>query len=211
MEKLFCNDCGRDTNHQVVQSHTKTYWPEYTPGMQIDYAKGTWEIIQCAGCDRVSFRELLFTSEEWGPTETCYPEADKDRLAVKSFRQVPDNINRIYKESIRSFNIGNFILCSVGLRAVIEGICEEAITTEEAKNLDKKIDELHKQGILAKKHAKILHALRSIGNKAVHELSTPPQDDLKAAIEIVEHTLENLYGLSAKGYWLLEKNKKTKR
>ena len=209
--KLFCNFCRRYTNHRVVQSHGQTYTPEDDPDMPVDYVEGTWEIIQCAGCDWGSFRELLFTSEDLEPTETCYPEADKDRLAVKTFRQAPDNINRIYKESIRSFNIGNFILCSVGLRAVIEGICEEAITTEEAKNLCKKIDELHKQGILAKKHAKILHALRSIGNKAVHELSTPPQDDLKAAIEIVEHTLENLYGLSAKGYWLLEKNKKTKR
>ena len=56
--------------------------------------------------------------------------------------------------------------------------------------------------------AEILHALRFIGNEAVHELTAPPEDDLKAAIEIVEHTLENLYGLSAKGYSLLAKKQK---
>ena len=87
MEKLFCNDCGRDTNHQVVQSHTKTYWPEDTPGMEIDYAKGTWEIIQCAGCDRVSFRELWWHTSEDGvsnegpvPTVYRYPEADTEEF-----------------------------------------------------------------------------------------------------------------------------------
>ena len=179
--------------------------------MPVDYAEGTWQIVQCAGCDRVSFRELWLTSEHWAtnedPTEHRYPEVDKDQVPVKSFRQAPDNINRIYKESIRSFNIGNYILCAVGLRAVIEGICEDVMTTEDAKNLEKKIDDLHEQGILSKKHAEILHAFRSIGNKAVHELSAPPKDDLIAAIEIVEHTLENLYGLSAKG-WLLKKTKK---
>ena len=206
--KLPCNFCGQQTNHEVVRSHTQSHWFEDNPDMQIDYAKHTWEIIQCAGCDLVSFRELLSTSEEWGPTETRYPEADKDQLAAKSFLQVPANIYRIYRESIRSFNIGNHILCAAGLRIVIEGICEDAMTTEDAKNLDKKIDDLHEQGILSKKHAKILQTLRSIGNKAVHELRPPQKDDLKEAIEIVEHTLENLYGLSEKGNKLLAKKEK---
>ena len=220
MEKLFCNDCGRDTNHQVVQSHTKTYWPEDTPGMEIDYAKGTWEIIQCAGCDRISFRELWHTSEDCvsneGPVPTVYryPEADKDQLAVKSFRQAPYNIYRIYRESIQSFNIGSYILCAAGLRAVIEGICEEEIakneqmTSKKFSTLEKKINGLHEKKILSERHAEILHALRFIGNEAVHQLTAPHEDDLKTAIEIVEHTLENLYGLSAKGYGPLAKKQK---
>ena len=212
--KLFCNSCRQHTNHKVVQSHTKTYCPEDTPRMQIDYAKGTWEIIQCAGCELVSFQESWLTSEDWvpneGPVPTVYryPEADKDQVPVKSFRQAPYNINKIYEESIQSFNMGNYILCAAGLRIVIEGICEEAMTTEKPKNLEKKIDALHEQGILSKKHVEILHALRFIGNEAVHELTAPPEYDLKAAIEIVEHTLENLYGLSAKGYRLLAKRQK---
>ncbi len=184
--------------------------------MPVDYAEGTWEIIQCAGCELVSFQESWLTSEDWvpneGPVPTVYryPEADKDQVPVKSFRQAPYNINKIYEESIQSFNIGNYILCAAGLRIVIEGICEESMTTEKPKNLnlEKKIDALYEQGILSKKHAEILHALRFIGNEAVHELTAPPADDLKAAIEIVEHTLENLYGLSAKGYWLLAKTQK---
>ena len=215
MKKQYCNSCRQPTNHKVVQSYSDIYRREDNSEMPVDHAEGTWEIIQCVGCETVSFRVLWLTSEHWAtnedPTEYRYPEVDKDQVPVKSFRHAPANIYRIYRESIQSFNIGSYILCAAGLRIVIEGICEEVMATEETKNLDKKIDELHKQGILSKKHAKILQALRSIGNKAVHELSTPPQDDLKAAIEIVEHTLENLYGLSAKGYWLLEKNKKTKR
>ena len=214
--KLFCNRCGGDTNHKVIKSHSQTYWGEDDPDMQIDYAKGTWEIIQCAGCDRVSFQELWHTSEDWvsneGPVPTVYryPEADKDQLDdAKSFRQAPYNINRIYKESIQSFNIGNYILCAAGLRIVIEGICEEAMTTEKPKNLEKKINALHEQGILSKKHAEILHALRFIGNEAVHELTAPSADDLKAAIEIVEHTLENLYGMSERGRRLLAKTQKS--
>lgn len=220
--KLFCNRCRRDTNHTVIQSHSQTYWHDDDPDISVDYAKHTWEIIQCAGCELVSFREILSTSEEWEPTETRYPEADKDQLVVKSFRQASYNINRIYRESIRSFNIGNYILCTAGLRAVIEAICAKANVKsglvekkegektykKKKKNLEGKIEGLHQKGILLKKHAEILHALRFIGNDAVHELSTPPIDDLKEAIEIVERTIENLYELPEMGYRLLAKKTK---
>ena len=212
--KLPCNRCRQDTNHTVIQSHSQTCWHDDDPDIPVDYAKHTWEIIQCAGCELVSFRELLSTSEEWGPTETRYPEADKDQLVVKPFRQASYNIKRIYRESIRSFNIGNYILCAAGLRAVIEGICEEEIakneqmTSNKLDTLEKKINGLHEKKILSERHAEILHALRFIGNEAVHELTSPPEDDLKAAIDIVEHTLENLYRLSAKGYGLLAKTQK---
>ena len=76
--------------------------------------------------------------------------------------------------------------------------------TKKLYTLEKKINSLQKEKILAEEHAEILHALRFIGNEAVHELTAPPEKDLKVAIEIVEHTLENLYGLSAKGYRLLQ-------
>lgn len=220
MEKLPCNSCRQHTNHKVIRSYCQPYWPEDDPRMQIDYAKGTWEIIQCAGCDKVSFREIWHTSEDEvsneGPVPTVfrYPEADKDQLTVKSFRQAPYNIYRIYEEPIQSFNIGNYILCAAGLRAVIEGICEEEIakngqmSSKKLGTLQKKINGLHETKILSERHAEILHALRFIGNEAVHQLTAPPEDDLKAAIEIVEHTLENLYGLSAKGYGLLVKTQK---
>ena len=214
MEKLFCNSCRQPTNHKVVHFYSQTYWPEDNPDMPVDYAKRTWEIIQCAGCDLASFRELLVTSEDWSPDrgpepqETRYPEAGPDQLEVKSFFHVPEKIDRIYRESIESFNIRNYILCAVGLRAVIEGICKDAMRNcEDAKkNLEEKIEGLHKKGILTETHAKILHTLRFIGNEAVHELSTPPKDGLKEAIAIVEHTIENLYVLPQGKYRSPKKN-----
>ena len=54
--------------------------------MQIDHAEGTCEIIQCVGCETVSFRELWLTNEDWVPnegpvpTEFRYPEADTEEF-----------------------------------------------------------------------------------------------------------------------------------
>ena len=146
--KLFCNTCRQHTNHKVVQSYSDTYRREDNPEMPVDHAEGTWEIIQCVGCETASFRMLWLTSEHWAtnedPTEHRYPEVDKDQVPVKSFRQAPYNINRIYEESIQSFNIGSYILCAAGLRAVIEGICEEEIAKNEQMT-SKKFSTLEKK------------------------------------------------------------------
>ena len=226
--KLFCNTCRQHTKHKVVQSYSQTYRLEDNPGMSVDYANGTWEIIQCAGCELVSFQESWLTSEDWvpdqGPVPTVYryPKAEEDQLAVKYFFEAPAYIYRIYRETIQSFNIESYILCAAGLRAVIEGICEKENVKsglvekkiggktfpKKEENLEGKIEGLHQKGILSKKHAEILHALRFIGNEAVHKLNTPPRDDLKEAIEIVEHTIENLYVLSERGHRLLAKKQK---
>ena len=84
--RLFCNYCKQHTNHEELKSHSQTYWPKDDPDMPVDYAEGTWQIVQCAGCDRVSFRELWHTSEDGVspegpvPTEFRYPEADIEKL-----------------------------------------------------------------------------------------------------------------------------------
>ncbi len=48
---------------------------------------------------------------------------------------------------------------------------------------------------MTKRHATILHKHRFLGNEALHDLEAPTRDSLTAAIEIVEHTLENVYEL----------------
>ena len=61
-----------------------------------------------------------------------------------------------------------------------------------------KIEGLHEKGLLTRQHSEILHEHRFLGNDAVHDLKQPTQDELKLAIQIVEHTLENLYELKDK-------------
>jgi len=113
---------------------------------------------------------------------------------------------------IDAFNHGLFILCAGGLRACIEGICiSEGIkdgpveivkagvkVIKRKKDLQGQISGLFEKGLLTKKHAEVLHEHRFLGNEALHELDSPSKSELILAIEIVEHTLENLYELSPK-------------
>ena len=51
---------------------------------------------------------------------------------------------------------------------------------------------------LTQPSAQTLHEHRYLGNSAVHELARPSTDELKLAVEIVEHVLEQLYELPEK-------------
>jgi hypothetical protein len=74
-------------------------------------------------------------------------------------------------------------------------------------NLQGKIEGMAEAGLLTRKHAEILHEHRFLGNEAVHELQRPSREELKLAVEVVEHTFDNLYELPDKADQLRWKRK----
>ena len=123
-------------------------------------------------------------------------------------------MRRIYRETIDSFNIDSNVLAAAGLRAIVEGLCASLGVTDGPKeitkndgtteikrftNLEGKIAGLHEKGFLTEKSSDILHEHRYLGNDAVHELSQPSKDELRLAIEIIEHAFESIYQIPQKG------------
>ena len=235
--KAFCSTCTNETNHLVMQS------VDTSDSEDVDIGSGdmltiswsdNYQIIQCQGCDSVSFRHLNWFSEHeqyyWpdyycnGITSKLYPKRAKGTIMAKEFYNSPNNVRRIYRETVDCFNNDLFTLCAAGLRATIEGICADQsirngpiqITkpdgTKETKrknNLEGKISGLCEKGFLTKANSEILHEHRYLGNDAVHELSMPSGQELTLAIEIIEHTIETLYEIPEKAQEL--KVKRTQR
>lgn len=209
---VFCPECLRDTRHLILQS-VNVYWrgddhPEYYVDGATDY-----QIIECQGCRTISFRTEGWFSEEDGKSVNLYPERSTDTLPIKDIIRVQRKLRRIYREIIDTYNNENYTLCAAGLRAIIEGICAERNVTDgevevddgkgniqkfRKSNLQGKISGLAEKGILTKSNAEILHEHRFLGNEALHELSQPYYDELRLAIEIVEHILENIYEIPSK-------------
>jgi len=69
---------------------------------------------------------------------------------------------------------------------------------QQKTNLEGKISWLREKGLLTKTNAEILHAHRYLGNDALHALEMPSVDELRLAIEIVEHVLVGLYMIEDK-------------
>ncbi len=147
-------------------------------------------------------------------------------MQTKAFYEIPRNLRRIYREVIESYNNELSTLCAAGLRTIIEGICSEKnvkdgiieltdkkgeIKKVRRKNLQGKISGLAEKNILTKSNADILHEHRFLGNEALHELSQPSLEELKIAIEIVEHVLENIFEIPTKAKELKANKLKRKK
>ena len=172
----------------------------------------------------VSFREFWITSEDPERTEQIYPPRSADSLQAKTISCVPHDIMRIYRETIDAFNVDAVTLCAGGVRTVVEAICADReiadgplqrkkggkTVTVRRKNLEGKIEGLREKGFVTVDHANVLHETRLFGNEAVHELERPARETLKSAVEIMEHTLENMYELSMKARSLRLSSRKRK-
>ncbi|WP_417657986.1 DUF4145 domain-containing protein [Pseudidiomarina aestuarii] len=228
--KEHCAQCGGSTRHMIVASYDYLGSEEYDEGnFSIEWSN-SHQIVQCQGCMSSSFRQVTWFSEdmqqigtnEWddGERVTLYPKRSNSTRAIKDFWEVPNNLRRIYRESIDCFNNDSFTLTAAGLRALIEGLCAalgvidgpKVITridnSQEVKrlsNLEGKISGLHEKGFLTEKSANVLHEHRFMGNDAVHELAHPSRDELELAIEIIEHTFDVIFEIPAKGSQLKDR------
>ena len=194
--KALCLDCKKVTNHNVLAEH-KT-----SGGHEEDEIRwwATYQIIQCMGCDDISFRRTSACEEDFDPytgkleeAESLYPDRLGGRDPMSGHESFPVKTKRIYIETIKALNNQTPILAAIGLRALIESICLEKKT--KAKTLAKGIDELAQMGLLSAKQAEFLHNHRFMGNEAAHEIIAPKPEHLVAAIDIAETLLKTIYVL----------------
>lgn len=199
--RIPCSSCNNVTRHAVVASaEGATEVQDFTVWDQ-------FEIVQCLGCERLSFRkdyqstdemvhdpeddsDILITHEE------VYPPRVVGRPLLNYSHFLPYEVSQIYRETHQALCSGQLVLAGVGIRALIEAVCKEKGVP--GKNLEKRIDSLASEGVLTKAGAEILHSLRTMGNTAAHEVKPHGENELNTAFDVVEHLLLGVYILPAK-------------
>jgi hypothetical protein len=166
----------------------------------------------CQGCSTPTLQEACtakaFVSDDgtqvaW--TYDFYPRRLKGGWHRRPF-SMPLKLGITYREVVESFNAGLVTLCSIGLRALLEGICiDMGVTDEVAWGLGEKIDKLGEYGHVPSAIAQSLKSFKFIGDSAAHELDVPEPEVLKLAIEVMEELLTFLYSLGIKSQYLLER------
>lgn len=215
--EVFCLTCKNDNKHKVLTSVCTS-----DEGIMYNGEGPFWvsifQIIECQGCGNISFRSEHSNSEDYDEeghsvNELIFPKRNKDTWNTKVFFNIPYNLGRIYRETIDCYNNENLTLCGAGVRALVEGLCNEngvidgeveytkidgSTGKKRLDNLQGKINGLHEKGKLTKENAGILHEHRFLGNTAIHNLSAPTKEELSLALKIIEHILENLYEIPEK-------------
>jgi Domain of unknown function (DUF4145) len=207
--RVYCNTCKQETNHEPKGEH-KAMWSENGFDETLIY-----RLLVCMGCEHGVLEQEYSNSEMfyWDDANeddakavefsdvAYFPERSQNNLAPKPYAKLKPALAALYKEAITCYNQKSPILCAAGLRALLEGICQDKKI--KGKNLQAKIEGL--KSLLPNKNIiRNLHHLRFMGNEAVHELAAPKPTELTLAISLIEDLLNFLYELDYKASQLRE-------
>lgn len=196
--KLPCRICDVKTNHVALKS-IENLWSEDRDEIR---GRDRFEIVKCQGCDQISFRstsshsEDFFIDNETGEliypdNEQLYPSRMEGRKHLNDVHYLPFEIRSVYSETHGALCSRLKILAGTGIRAIIESICNEE--NAQGSTLEKKIDDLSVKSILTKQEAETLHRTRILGNRTVHEIIAPTDEELDVAMDIVENLIKTVY------------------
>jgi hypothetical protein len=195
-----CGKCSCETSHTVLQSVDTSGREDIGPHDWFSW-EDSFQIIQCEGCKKISFRRIHTNSEDihqvgtddWEPDihENLYPRRIAGRKRIKDDHFLPLEVRQIYEETAEALENGQRVLTGVGLRAIIETVCKDK--SAAGNNLAKKIDDLQAKQMLTSDEAQILHKLRVFGNEAAHEVKPHNEEQLTLAMDVVEHLLQGAY------------------
>lgn len=210
--RVRCVECGgEERNHDVIYDHEEhavssdggdiSVWTHY-------------QIVKCKGCNTVRFREFYYCTEDLdtqGDLLECevktYERSGGNKYLDNIKDHIPSNIEKLYRETVQCFNARANTLAGGGLRATVEAICRDQ--KAKGKNLLERINALVGMDVLAKTQAELLQEERYIGNKALHEMKTPDDQDILDGLAIVEGLIKTVYVLPVHAERLRVKRRET--
>jgi len=186
---IFCNNCKSETRHTLRATYSRRRIV-HEDGERFEPGDITTSIWSCAGCDDETFEWQYKPTDNEIFDPVYLPTRSVDSLQRKRFKNLGSDLTRVYGEVITSFNEGCLVLCTIGLRALIERICRDKGLREG--NLEQRIDCLVKF-LPSVNCIEALHAFRVVGNTAAHELEALTRDNARAAIAVIEDLLNFFY------------------
>lgn len=195
---IFCNKCKSETNHTCRGEHHRDF-PQST-GEGTDYVERLgFRLMTCDGCDNATLEQYFIydvtdLEANWTAELVYFPFREEWQVEGKHFTQLPPVLDHIYGETVSAFNNNLTVLCALGIRSLLEGICSDK--NIPGSNLGESVSNM--VCILPKNIVMNLHSMRFLGNEAAHELTAPSIADLRMAIEICEDLLDYLYELDYK-------------
>ncbi len=212
-QQIFCNVCEQETRHHCEGE----YYDEPNPNEFYRY-----RLYRCSQCEdgtleRFYSCEVMYAHhEEWEEVvigflrRERYLEEDEEiwgeydyssrsrqfDLKPKEFDRIPQKLKTIYEETINALNRKSKILCGIGVRALLEGICVEQgvpITGKKGGPTPFKAKLEALQATLGDETVKSLEKIAWLGNDAAHQLIEPSKKEVILALDICETMLTLFY------------------
>lgn len=204
---IYCNNCRMITTHKtIVKATTRSVdGPEDDP---ICFT-AQHRIVECAGCHSVRFVE--HTAEDGVPDDSdcpeerhchIYPISEEGALTESRLYELqwvlPDDVKKIYFETVAAITNKLFILAGIGLRTILDTVCREKGIGAKKDNLKDRIEIMYtERHLITEDEKSILHSVRDFGNDSAHEGKSMTPYTVSTALIVIEHLLDKLYRLPA--------------
>lgn len=184
-----CNSCARKTKHDVVAQRISNHSAHMEDGFEIEWTH-THRIIECRGCEAVSFH-LSWWHSEYDVSEdvTLYPPRISRAMPGWS-DQLPDDIGELMKEIYSALHADSRRLAMMGARACVDMYMNETIG--DVGGFAEKLRALVESGHLSKIDDGILGAALEVGHAASHRGHCPSSKEVNQVMDIVENLLQKL-------------------
>jgi len=208
-KRIFCNTCKGLTNHLLRTRNLflEQIYDDFDEEV-FGFHEHRYSLWSCAGCTAPTLEWQMgppsSDNEEWEEFAFGYfPPREKDSIQRKRFRNLKPELSLLYGEVVTCFNSDCLLLCTIGLRALIEAVCKDKGVA--GRDLKDRISGLIKF-LPSLNLIEALHDFRLAGNDAVHELQALTRDDARASIEVIE--LNFLYDLDYKATQIRNSSKR---
>lgn len=204
-KKIHCNSCKCDTNHQLKSEHHKNDVDIEDIGggheQIVFYENIEYGFYVCLGCDTASIEQRYHCAgmhdendDEIYSTSYSPERNNKYVREPKKFLHIDSRLKTTYNEIIKASNHNLETVCSMGIRALIEGICtQEGIDDHAAWGLKKKIQALKEKNNIPDGIIEALTSLKITGDDAAHRLMPTDKQSIMLSIDVIEALLTNLY------------------
>lgn len=206
--KYYCNSCGGKRNHNILAEHKGREDIDDEHGLWVTYE---YVIVQCGGCDNISFLKRSLFSEDIFPVgydrdnnivyeenweETIYP-SPLFRSKPDWFDDLPDEtLRQLFEEVYKSLAAETHFLATFGSRTILDRLI--VLTVGDKGNFYNGIKALQDCGKLSDHEKEILEPSLKAGHAAAHRGYVASSDQLSTILDTIEGLVHRLLVLPAR-------------
>jgi len=187
-----CNNCGRTTDHLLVEKRIVEDSDEPTDDYCPFYWTDTYEMLQCRGCGGVCLRRS--TKDAAGVKTVAYYPPPVSRRAPLWRWRLPEGMNELLGEIYVALHNNSRRLALMGTRTLVDMLMLEEVG--DVGTFDEKLNALRDRGVISDKNREVLLIALDAGSAASHRGYKPGREELEVVLDIVENLLQATHHLS---------------
>jgi hypothetical protein len=192
-EWLFCNECHKETLHDLLKQVSDTTVKEVEFGAgEPSWWETTNQMFECRGCKAVLLHRIMDSSELADPMFRFFPPRVA-RTKPEWLDEIPYDLQRLLEEIYKCLDADTRALPMMGARAVLDWMIVEIVG--DVGSFEKKLKALEEGRHISRKGREILEAALDAGSAAVHRGYAPSGKRVQSVMDIVENLIHSIYVL----------------